>query len=96
MATTKPMMIIVLARADIAYRPVGTWRHDLGERPKMEEVPDPKSLIWLNEGTATDLKKAKAYARQEGYSVFTYPTTERDPLGRAKKDVLVKPKRRRR
>jgi hypothetical protein len=47
----------------------------------------PVSLMWLNRGTQADVGKAEAFARTEGYTVFTYDTSEHDPLGRAKKDI---------
>lgn len=63
-------------------------RTDLGERPILRDVKVPHAVMWLRRGGPTDIEKAETYARQEGYRVFTYPTSERDPLGRAKRDVL--------
>lgn len=40
--------------------------------------------------------EAKAFADRDGYRVFQYPISEADPLGRAKRDVAIKPRRRRR
>jgi len=48
--------------------------------------------MWKNRGDAKDLAKARAYAAEQSsdrpHRVFTYPTSERDPLGRAKRDVV--------
>lgn len=43
--------------------------------------------MWLREGSADDIARASTYAAREGYAVFTYPAAERDPLGRAKREV---------
>lgn len=51
--------------------------------------------MWLNSGTEADVKKATDYATKEKdhkVLVFTYPKSERDPLGRAKKDVMKRAK----
>lgn len=61
-----------------------------------------KTAMWLNRGSAADYEKARAYVAGENEKrarsgdrtqgpmrVFVYPTTERDPLGRAKRDVLA-------
>lgn len=80
-------MQIVLARVDEDWRVVRARRTDLGERPVMEQVDKPVTIMWLNDGDAADVEKAKAYAETEGYTVFTYKG-ERDPLARAKRDVL--------
>lgn len=80
-------MQIVLARVDEDFKVVRERRTDLGERPDMERVDKPVAMMWKNDGDAADVEKAKAYAATEGYTVFTYKG-ERDPLGRAKRDVL--------
>lgn len=61
-------------------------------RPKLEVVPQAKSAVWLNAGTAADVEKATDYAEANHagdlkFAVFTYPTTEKDPLKRAKRDI---------
>lgn len=66
-------------------------RSDLGERPEMKEVKIPKAAVWLKRGTKADIEKAKAYAEKETdykIAVLMYPTSERDPIGKAKRDVL--------
>jgi hypothetical protein len=67
------------------------WRHDLGERPKFVDVEKAHAAVWINRGTQADLAKAHAYI-QKTYPatghVFTYPVTEKDPLGRARRDIL--------
>ena len=68
-----------------------SWRHDLGERPKFVDVKKPHAAVWTNQGTAADVAKAHEYVRKTNPGtgrVMVYPTTEKDPLGRARKDVL--------
>jgi hypothetical protein len=69
-----------------------SWRHDLGERAKLVVVKKPYAAMWRNAGTPEDVVKARAYAKKENPTtgrVMVYPTTEKDPLGRARKDVLA-------
>lgn len=84
---------IVLAKAEENREVDGrTW---LGaERLKWKDVDAAKALMWRNKGTEEDIETAHRFADAEGYTVFVYPTTERDPLGRAKKEILTgRPKR---
>ena len=62
---------------------------DLGVAPKMRKIVVPHAAMWMNRGGPSDVEKAKKYAEKEGHRVFLYPTSEKDPLGRARKDVLV-------
>lgn len=71
-------------------------RRDLGERPKLMEVAISKAAMWANDGTKSDIAKARAYASRQGYRVFVYPASEVNPLGRARRDVLKPTKQRRR
>lgn len=67
------------------------WRHDLGERPKFVSVKNAKAVMWANSGSVEDLAKARAYAEKHHHgsgAAFEYPVSEKDPLGRAKKDIL--------
>lgn len=47
-------------------------------------VIDARAAVWLRRGGEFDIARANAWADTEGYRVFTFPTDERDPLGRAK------------
>jgi len=62
-------------------------RTDLGERPKIEIYHRPEACMWLRRGTAADVANAREFAKREGYQVRIYGTTERDPLGRAKREA---------
>ena len=84
----KALKTIVLATTEEVTVVVRARRTDLGERPDMRTELVAKAATWLLAGDATDVKKAKAYAAQAGWKVFTYPTSEKDPLGRARADVL--------
>src|SRR5271154_3617394 len=82
---------IVLAWADEDFRVVRERRTDMGERPELETFRVGKSVMWLNRGTEADVEKAKVYARSEKdkeIRVFAYPTSNKDPLGTARRDVL--------
>lgn len=85
-------MQIVLARCEEGFEILEYGRVDLGERHKLKSIKVPKSLMWLNEGTNEDKKKADIYAKREGYTVFCY-YDEDDPLARARKEVLKLAKR---
>ena len=68
-------------------------RIDIGERHTFRTVRVPKAVMWKNRGDEKDLAKAKAYVAQQGtpdepHYVFTYPTSERHPLERAREDVM--------
>ena len=89
---------IVLAWTTEDFRVVGEARIDMGERPKLEAFQAPHAAIWLLRGTAADFQKAKTYAGKETdykVTVFAYPTSEADPIARAKRDVLDAPARKR-
>lgn len=48
-----------------------------------------EALVWLRRGTEADAKKAQAYAESDSlceYQVHQYPTTEKEPLQRARKE----------
>lgn len=88
-----PKMKIVLAWTTEEPRLEREGRIDIGERHTFKMVRVPKAVMWLNRGSEKDLATAILYAAQQStpqqpHHVFTYPTSERDPLGRAKKDVL--------
>lgn len=83
------------AREEIYGEFVRSWdgSHQV---PKTRTIPRAMTAMWLNEGTAADVKKAKQYLvtdrPPEGSTfgaVYTYPVTEKDPLGRAKRDALA-------
>jgi len=79
---------IIIAWTDSDAEFVRERRTDLGERPVFRDVTVVKAVVWLNEGTATDVVKAHAYADPRGYKVFTYPLDTADPLGAARKAML--------
>lgn len=81
-------MQIVLAKVEDAYEVEREGRVDIGERHKMRRIDNAKALMWKSDGDLEDFDKAQAFTESEGYHVFTYDKSERDPLGRAKKDVL--------
>jgi hypothetical protein len=67
------------------------WRHDMGERPKFVDVKKPHSVIWANNGVEADITRAQAWVSKsypDTGRVFVYPVTEKDPLGRARHEIL--------
>lgn len=80
-------MTIVLARVEEDRVIVKHGRTDLGEQHKFKTVPKPIACVWLLNGKESDVEKARNYAASEGYTVFCYEA-ERDPLGKAKRDIL--------
>jgi hypothetical protein len=83
-------LTIVLARVEQDQVIVRHGRIDLGERHTFAPVDRPVAMIWLNAGDSADVERARAYASQNDYVVFTYPTTEPEPLMRARLDVMKK------
>lgn len=67
----------------------GVEEYQDGWRVAYRRVPLAKTVIWANEGTTEDEGKARAYAKKEGNEVLIFPTTEKDPHGRAKRETLA-------
>jgi hypothetical protein len=84
------MLTICLARVEQDQVVVKAGRIDLGERHTFASVDRPVAMIWINAGDDADVERAQTYAAREGYQVFTYPTSEPEPLVRARLDVLKK------
>lgn len=64
------------------------WRY------KTEVCEEAKAVIWMNEGTAEDVKKAKSYLKANfddavKKKVFVFETSEDDPLGKAKTLIVA-------
>ncbi len=92
---TGPRQWIVLARPDTDIVVTQEGRRDLGERSKFREVPIARASVWYGPKSTesadpASVVKAREYASREGYEVFTYPSSERDPLGRAKRELLAR------
>ena len=60
----------------------GNWRAEI------ERAPEAKAAVWVNDGGAKELAKARAFAAQEGYTVLTFPLNEPDPIEAAKAAVM--------
>jgi len=63
--------------------------------PETRTVDKARACIWLNEGTAEDLRKAEAYSKTNSAQsdspmvrVYTFPTNCEDPLGESKRKLL--------
>lgn len=81
-------MTIVLARVYHDTVVDGPYRADLGETPRLKQIPAASAMVWLSHGTDVDAAKARSFADGDGWQVFVYPTTEQNPLGRAKADAM--------
>lgn len=88
LAGSDPFVTIVLARIEIEQKIVRHGRIDLGERHALADVPVPVAIRWLQSGSKADIRAAEAYAAANGCKVFTYPTTEPNPLDRARDDIM--------
>lgn len=84
-------MQIVLARLDETQEIEKLGRADVGECHTFRTVKVPVSCMWLKRGTKDDKARAERFATTEGYRVFCYEG-EKDPLGRARRDVQKSPK----
>jgi hypothetical protein len=59
----------------------------LDKRAWLRSYGKPLAAVWMNVGTAQDLRNARAYAKCEGYRVFVYQCDTLDPLGRARAEL---------
>lgn len=84
------MYTIVVARVEMTgIRKTGRQvMRDRNWFPEIEAAPEAKTCIWLNAGTPDDVESARTFAAKEGYTVFTYPTDDPDPRGRASREVM--------
>lgn len=92
------MKTIVIVWADLLHVWDGKpFRADLGERPgtRIEKVAH--AVVWLLAGSEDDVSKAIDYCERENLRIHdninkryvrTYPTTEKDPIGRAKREEM--------
>lgn len=81
-------MIVTVAWAVPSIVPVEDphRRVDLGERPALREVLEPRAAVWLNDGGPEDLERARAWAAEQEHPtrVDSWPPDHRDPLGAAR------------
>ena len=85
---------VVIAWTETVEVPDGTpVAVDLGVRRGFRSEVQAHVCMWLRKGEEADAVRARAYMASdypETGRVFTYPTSEQDPLGRARVDVLAK------
>ena len=87
---------IVIVWTDLSgMQPTGryVWR-DANEFPEFAPCRVAKACVWLCNGSEYDVNKAHGYVEnmRKDYpdiTVKVYPTSERDPLGRAKAEMLA-------
>lgn len=83
-------MQIIIAWTEEDSVVVRERRTDLGERPVFKTVTVAKTALWLNDGTAEDVRKAEDFLksdRPEG-RVYTFPAAVKDARAAAAKLVL--------
>jgi hypothetical protein len=94
-ASTGDKHWVVVARVVTEMEPMPrkTWRDPY--TPRLQEVPVARGAVWRKGVPETKLAAEVAKATQsvgnEGYRVFVYPSSERDPIGRAKREMLQAP-----
>lgn len=90
LSPTPVLQTIVLARVEMTgRRDTGEFeRHNGNWYPKYVDCERAVALVWLNEGGVADIRRASEHADREGYTVLLYTTTEKDPLGKARKAIL--------
>lgn len=88
-AETETQTIVIAWTEETGLKKTGRTRF-VGSHyvPVFDIVTEGYACIWLNAGSPSDVEKAMKYAAQEDKTVLTYPTTERDPLKRAKREIL--------
>lgn len=67
------------------------FARDLGASPCIRVVKKPRAAVWCRGGDA-EVETAQAYLDSDSDMadgrVYTYPLTEKDPLGRARGDIM--------
>ena len=84
-------MQIVIAKVEMTgLRPTGrSVRFDgVNYRPQFEPAPEAKAAMWLRNGTDADVEKAISANARDGWKVYTFDKSERDPLGKARAAAL--------
>ena len=81
---------IVIVKVEMTgMRPTGrNVMRDLNWFPEFEPAAEAKACMWLHRGTDDDVRKAAAAMSPE-YTVYTFPASDRDPLGKAKAAALA-------
>lgn len=79
-------MIITLARLEESTKANGEYRYaGVGNfQPLLDTTKKPVAMVYKSEANEEDLKRAKAFAKREGYQVYQFPDDEEDPLGKSK------------
>ena len=81
---------IVYARAEnTALEATGRMVvRDMNLFPEFRAAWEGKAGMWLKAGTDADVEKATKALAKEGYTIFQFPSNERDPLGKARAAVV--------
>ena len=69
------------------------FRADAGRPPRYVDVVIATACVWLLDGSAADVDKARAFVTSHygaRGAVYVYPVTEPDPLKRAKREIMTR------
>lgn len=93
MTNTKHTTIVLAWVTMTGVRLTGRTLDRYGLERETEAAPEARACTWLLEGTAEDVAKATAHLSREARDavraqVYTYPTSEADPLGRARRAIM--------
>lgn len=83
-------MIIVVAWTEEGREITKIGDQSLGEMHEFRAVRVPYACIWKNDGSEEDLEKAQVHAVKQGWTVYTFADSCADPLGDARKKIVVK------
>ena len=85
------IQIVVAWAEDTGLEPTGRMVRTDGVNyfPEFKVATEGKAAMWLGKATEADIAKAEAYAAEDGLGVYVYPSTEKDPLGKAKAAAVV-------
>lgn len=79
------MQIVIAWATETKLVPTGrTITRDMNYFPEFKTDWEGHAAMWLRKGEEKDIAKAEAYAASEGHKVYTFPSTENDPLGKAR------------
>lgn len=85
---------VAMGWVDRESKPVGTWRHDLGERPKMDWFWVAKTVLWrAMPNSVKQVKEAKAKAKDQGSVILIGKPGEPIDFKKFEKDLLALPEK---
>lgn len=65
------------------------YARDLGARAGMKTVRTARAATWCHQGDAAELAKARKFAAEEGWMVFTFPKSTDEAFAAAKRKAIA-------